>query len=204
MKASYRARHRVQHRTIVVEDAPVHDDPAPASGSVDPSVPVAARAAWLAVVDHLGRVAREHLNADYSVLLRDAATHLARKRPSPLLRGEPASWACGITHAVGSANFIFDRSQSPHMTAAEIAKAFGVSPATGAAKAAAVRKALRISPFELQWCLPSMLEKNPLAWMLEINGIVMDIRQAPLEFQQAAFARGLIPFVPAERESGSS
>ncbi len=171
------------------------------SRPVDPSLPLAVRPIWQAVVDHLDRFARDHLNEEYEALLREAATHLARKKPSPLLRGDPAGWACGITHAVGSANFLFDRSQSPHTTPAEIANGFGVSPSTGAAKAAAVRKALRISPLEPQWCVPSMLEKNPLVWMLEVNGIVMDVRQAPIEFQRATFERGLIPFVPSERES---
>jgi len=45
-----------------------------------------------------------------------------------------------------------------------------------------------------------MLEQNPFVWMLEVDGIVLDIRHAPVALQEAAFERGLIPFVPAGRE----
>lgn len=166
---------------------------------IDTSIPIAMRPTWRVIVDDLDRVAHEHLNEEYRGLLREAATHLARKKPSPLLRGDPASWACGITHAIGAVNFLFDRTQTPHLTGAEIANAFGVSASTGAAKASAVRKALKMHPHDPRWCVPSMLEQHPFIWMLEVDGIVMDIRHAPIEFQRAAFARGLIPFVPGDR-----
>ena len=35
--------------------------------------------------------------------------------------------------------------------------------------------------------------------MLEVNGFLMDIRNAPRELQEVAFAKGLIPYVPADR-----
>ena len=40
---------------------------------------------------------------------------------------------------------------------------------------------------------------NPMVWMLEINGLMIDIRHAPLELQRLAYEKGLIPFIPAER-----
>jgi hypothetical protein len=38
---------------------------------------------------------------------------LCRKRPCPLEKGKESSWACGITHAIGSVSFVFDKSQTP-------------------------------------------------------------------------------------------
>jgi hypothetical protein len=35
--------------------------------------------------------------------------------------------------------------------------------------------------------------------MLQVNGFMIDIRNAPLELQRLASEKGLIPFVPAER-----
>jgi hypothetical protein len=35
--------------------------------------------------------------------------------------------------------------------------------------------------------------------MLEVNGFLMDIRMAPREAQVAAYERGLIPYIPADR-----
>jgi hypothetical protein len=41
-----------------------------------------------------------------------------------------------------------------------------------------------------------MIEKNPLIWMLEINGVLVDVRHMPLEVQEMAYAKGLIPYIP--------
>ena len=38
-----------------------------------------------------------------------------------------------------------------------------------------------------------------MAWMLEINGFLMDVRHAPREVQEIAFEKGLIPYISADR-----
>lgn len=50
------------------------------------------------------------------------------------------------------------------------------------------------------WSLPSLIDKNPLVWMLEVNGLIMDVRHAPREVQEIAFEKGLIPYIPADRD----
>lgn len=70
---------------------------------------------------------REHLNEEYAALCRKLTDKLARKRPSPLLSGKPATWACGIVRTIGWVNFLDDRSQTPHMKLTAIDKAFGGS-----------------------------------------------------------------------------
>jgi hypothetical protein len=49
-----------------------------------------------------------------------------------------------------------------------------------------------------QWTLPSKLDDNPLVWMLSVNGLIMDIRDAPREAQEEALRRGLIPYLPGK------
>ena len=46
---------------------------------------------------------------------------------------------------------------------------------------------------------PSRMEDNPLIWMLNVNGFMMDVRKAPREVQQIAFEKELIPYIPADR-----
>src|SRR5262249_31902248 len=130
-------------------------------------LPVAVRPAFEAIRAELDTFAKAHLPEEYVPLLHEAAVALARKRSSPLLHGAPASWACGIVHAIGAVNFLFDKTQEPHMSPAEIARAFGVGVSTGAAKAAEVRKHLRMLPHDLHWQVPSRLEKNPLMNLVE-------------------------------------
>jgi len=38
-----------------------------------------------------------------------------------------------------------------------------------------------------------------MVWILQVNGLMMDIRTAPLELQRLAYEKGLIPFIPAEQ-----
>jgi hypothetical protein len=59
--------------------------------------------------------ATQHLNSEYAELIRLATAALCRKRPSPLASGTDKSWACGITHALGMVNFLFDSAQNPHI-----------------------------------------------------------------------------------------
>ena len=46
------------------------------------------------------------------------------------------------------------------------------------------------------WTLPSRLADNPMAWLIQVNGLIVDARQAPREVQEEAFRRGMIPYLP--------
>ena len=49
-----------------------------------------------------------------------------------------------------------------------------------------------------------MAEKNPLVWMAEVNGLLVDLRDMPREVQEIAFEDGLIPYIPADGKEQSS
>jgi hypothetical protein len=46
------------------------------------------------------------------------------------------------------------------------------------------------------------LDQNPLEWMGEVNGLLVHVRNMPREVQQIAFDKGMIPYIPADREKG--
>ena len=145
----------------------------------DYRIPDSLRPAHDAVLSAIDAVCGQHLNAEYAELGRRLTAALARKRPSPLLRGKLETWAVGIIRTIGWANFLHDPSQTPHMKSTEIAKGFRVSMATMQAKAKVIREGLDLIPFYPDWCLPSKMDDNPMVWMLEVNGILIDIRMAP-------------------------
>lgn len=141
-----------------------------------------------------------HLNDEYATLSRELAATLARKRPSPLLQGRVNTWACAITYTIGNVNFLWDHSQTPHLRVIDLCSLFGVSQSAGTAKAREIMRLLRIVQLDPRWSLPSKLAQNPLVWMLNVNGIIVDVRMMPKEFQEEAHRLGLIPFVPGECE----
>ena len=141
----------------------------------------------------------QYLNIEYAELARQLAAKLGRKRPSPLLRGKPEIWACGIVYALGTVNFLFDKTQVPHLQADELCAAFGVSQRSGYNKAKQIRDMLNIYPLDPDWCLPSLVEDNPLIWLMKVDGMIVDIRQMPREIQVIAYEKGLIPYIPADQ-----
>ena len=145
-------------------------------------------------------VCDRHLNQEYRELARVMTAALCRKRPSPLTSGQPRTWAAGIVHALGRVNFLSDKSSYPHMTTVDLCAAFGVSESTVHSKVRVIEEALAIGPLDLRWTLPSLAEKNPLTWMAEVNGFLVDLRYVPREVQEIAFAKGMIPHIPANRE----
>ena len=149
------------------------------------------------IVELTNTFCMKHLDEDYRELCEDMIAELLDIE-MPLDKGKPAGWASGIVHAVGFVNFLQDPSQSPHMTSSQIAEGFGVSQQTMQTRSKMIRDELDLIQFDPDWCLPALLRDNPLVWMLEIDGFIMDIRQAPREAQEEAYQLGLIPFIPAD------
>ena len=137
------------------------------------------------------------LNEEYLQLCRAMAVAICQAG-SPVKRGKRESWACGIVYSVGWVNFLTDPSQEPHVKAEEIAKWFGISMATMHNKSKVIREGLDLVPFDPDFCLRSRLDDNPLVWMIEIDGFIIDMRHAPRGMQIAAYENGLIPYVPSE------
>ncbi len=148
------------------------------------------------VTELVERFCHEHLTDEYADLCRKLAEKLARKRPSPLLSGNPNTWACGIVRTIGWINFLDDKSQKPHMKLTAIDKAFGVGESTGQGKAMLIRRMLKIRPMDTAWSLRSRMAQNPMAWMIQVNGFLVDARMLKREIQEEALRKGLIPYMP--------
>jgi hypothetical protein len=140
------------------------------------------------------------LNTEYRDLARQMAAALCRKRPSPVTSGHPRTWAGGIIHVLGQLNFLSDPTFKPVMTTAQIAAGFGIGQSTMFAKAKVISAALDTHRMDPQWMLPSLADLNPLLWMAEVNGLLVDLRTMPREVQKIAFDKGMIPHIPADRK----
>jgi hypothetical protein len=88
-------------------------------------------------------------------------------------------------------------------TTADLCTAFEVGESTVHAKARVIEETLGTRPLDPRWTLPSFADKNPLVWMAEVNGLLVDLRHMPRDVQEIAFAKGLIPYIPADRKDRS-
>jgi len=164
------------------------------------SVPEAMLSRYEEITALTDALCREKLNDEYAQLCREMTATLARKRPSPLVSGQTRSWTCAIAYTVGAVNFLFDKSQTPHLRADELCAWFGLSKSTGGNKSSQIKHMLKIGLMDAQWTLPSRMDDNPIAWMVSVNGFIMDARSLPRPLQEVAYHKGLIPYIPGEKD----
>ena len=128
------------------------------------------------------------------------AAALCRKRPSPLAQGQPRTWAYGIIYTLGQLNFLSEKKSQPYMTMAEVCAGFSVGQSTTSAKARAISDALHTNRMDPTWMLQSFVDRNPLVWIVKVNGMLVDISEMPREVQVIASEKGIVPYIPADRE----
>ncbi len=170
-----------------------------AKSSASTSVPKSMQVTFDAITSLTDAFCRDHLNEEYRDLAQRMTAALCRKRPSPLTSGQPRTWACGIVYVLGQINFLTDPSTQPYMTTADLCAGFGVGQSTASAKARLISQALDTSRLNPEWSLPSLLDQNPLVWMAQVNGVLVDLRDMPREVQEVAFEKGMIPYIPDDQ-----
>lgn len=164
-----------------------------------PRVPAAIQPVFEQIISMTDAFSNEHLDAGYAELCVKMAAKLARKRPSPLARGDRRIWAAGIVYAAGRVNFLFDPSQHPHLRTDDLADLIGVKQTTMANKGRLIMDTLHIGLMDPEYTRRDMLDRNPMAWLIQVDGIIVDARSLPEELQVQAWQKGLIPYVPGAR-----
>ena len=167
-------------------------------------IPKGMEAYYTALTAMTDQFCQTHLNEEYADLARAAVAALCRKRPTPLVNGNATTWACAVLYALGQVNFLHDKASKPYMAMADLCAHFGIGASTGGNKAKLVRDMLGMHQFGHRWMLPSRLDTSRTAWMVELDGFLVDARNLPLALQQAAVDRGLIPYVVVPSETPRS
>jgi hypothetical protein len=79
------------------------------------TVPASVRTRFEEIVGLVEAICLSHLTEEYATVARELTAALARKRPSPLLRGQSRTWACGVTYTIGRINVLCDPTQRRHV-----------------------------------------------------------------------------------------
>jgi hypothetical protein len=86
-------------------------------------------------------------------------------------------------HAIGNANFLFERSQTPHCTIKTIQACFGVSSSVVYAHSKKARELLQIEPLAKRWTLAAFQQPSADPQLVQVNGMTIDIRKLPSHAQ---------------------
>lgn len=98
---------------------------------------------------------------------------MARKRNVPFLSGRVEIWAAAIIYALGSINFLFDKSFLPHATPDTLSSYFQVSRRTVAQKAKLIRDTFKLEYFNPEFSTERMAKNKPFARMAMVDGFVV-------------------------------
>lgn len=84
------------------------------------------------------------------------------------------------------------------MSGDEFSALTGVPKSTMANKAKLIRDLLRLHRLDPELCRRELLDRHPLAWLVEVDGVIVDARWLPEPLQAEARRRGLISDLPSD------
>lgn len=67
-------------------------------------------------------------------------------------------------------------------------------------KSKSIKDMFGIYSLDTKWMLPSRVDSSLLTWMVQFNGFIIDIRDAPSELQIEALSAGVIPYIPDSKK----
>ena len=111
-------------------------------------------------------------------------TELGQKGEVPFQRGKIEIWAAAIVYAIGSVNFLFDKSFEPHMSAEQISEYFGTNNSTVSAKARKIREIFDMGYLNPEFSTQRMTEINPLNNLVVVDGFIVPLDSIPEELQE--------------------
>lgn len=145
------------------------------------------------ILELTGTFCDQHLDDDYKQLCEKLVKMLGEQKEIPFKRGRLKIWAAAVIYAIGSINFLFDKSFEPYMSAGQICDYFGTKTSTVSNKAGKIKKMLDLWHFSPQFSTQKMAESNPFNQMVMVDGYIVPIENLPEDLQQMvrdARARG--------------
>jgi uncharacterized protein DUF6398 len=124
-----------------------------------------------------------YLDQEYKDLCEKLIRKMSRKRVVPFLSGRIEIWAAAVVYAIGSINFLFDKSFEPYATADDICNYFGTSKSTTGQKAKTIRDMFKLYYFDREFSTKEMQDNNPFSNVF-LDGMPIPISSLPPELQE--------------------
>jgi len=93
-------------------------------------------------------------------------------------------WVAAIIYAIGSINFLFDKSFEPYVSAQDISDYFGTSKSTVSQKAKLIRDMFKMGHWDKEFSTTEMKESDPLSNMVMVDGLIIHKQVLPPEIQK--------------------
>jgi len=126
----------------------------------------------------------QNLDDDYFQLCEKLIKKMGRKREVPFQRGQVEIWAAAVVYAIGSINFLFDKSFEPFMTGEQICDYFGQKVSTVSSKAKTIKDMFKLRYYDPEFSTNKMSQNNPFNHYVMIDGFTLSLNSLPEELQK--------------------
>lgn len=126
----------------------------------------------------------QELDEEYSMLCEKLILKMGRKREVPFKRGKIEIWAAAVVHALGSINFLFDRSSEPYLSADDICDYFGTKKSTVSSKARQIREMFKMAYFDPEFSTAKRKKNDPFKDLVMVDGLIVPIWMIPEHLQE--------------------
>ena len=136
------------------------------------------------IVNLIADFCAQKLNEEYLALADRVIKELAQTEPVPFMRGKPEIWAAGIIHALGSVNWMFDRSNKHYTPAADINSFFGTNGSTTSQKAMLIKDLLDMQQGDREFSTQDTIDNDPFAQFVMLDDMIVPMSMLSEELQQ--------------------
>lgn len=134
-----------------------------------------------------GAFCSQKLNQEYFELCEKLIKKMGRKREVPFKRGKLEIWASAVIYAVGSINFLFDKSFEPYISSKQVCEYFDTKLTTVSNKARVIKEMFDLSHFSPEFSTQNMEQSNPFSNMIMVDDIIVPINSLSEEMQQIVY-----------------
>ncbi len=131
-----------------------------------------------------GTFCAQKLDEEYFHLCEKLIKKLGRKRDVPFQRGKIEIWAAAVVYAIGSINFLFDKSFKPYITSDQINAYFNTKNSTVSNKAREIKDMFNLSYYDPEFSIQKMVDSNPFNNMVMVDGFIVPLNTLPDDLQQ--------------------
>jgi hypothetical protein len=136
------------------------------------------------IIDLCRAFCSEKLDEEYFELSERLVQKLGRKRNPPIVSGKPEVWAAAVIHALGSINFLFDKSFEPYASIEDINEFFKTNKSTSSNKSKQIRDMLKLDRWDTEFSTKKMQDSNPFLRFVMVDELIVPVDSLPEQYQQ--------------------
>jgi len=116
---------------------------------------------------------KRFLNDEYEEVIEKLINKMARKREVPFLSGRIEIWAAAVIHALGTINFLFDKTTQPYVSVTDIFEYFGTKQSTTSQKSKKIRDIFNLTYFDSNFSIKSVDQESPFNNLTIVDGLIV-------------------------------